>query len=63
MPFILTQTMCLSLLTKSDIPKVKCNAKVLCVRSQAPSVITNLKYGGSLQSRISAQAESIYFSE
>lgn len=28
MPFIFPQAMCLSLLTKSDIPEAKCNANV-----------------------------------
>lgn len=55
MPFISTQTTCLSLLTMSDIPKAKCNSSVLCVWRQAASVIIILKYGDSLQSRTSVQ--------
>ena len=59
MPFIFTQTMCLSFL-QSDIPKTKCNANVLCERRPAASEITIRKRGGSLQSRTPAQGERGY---
>ena len=52
--------LCVCLLTKSDIPKAKCNANVICVWRQDASVIIILKYSGSLQSRTSAQVECEY---
>ena len=59
MPFIFTQTICLSFL-QSDIPKTKCSANVLCEWRPAASEITIRKRGGSLQSRTPAQGERGY---